>query len=107
MPGKTRDKTMFITENTCNGLEYVAHATAEAGLAYLLDSIGSDYENDFWTTGGRIITRSSASLDFNVWLHDSPGDAVQSLVSYDPDALPTALRLLADAIEAGLKAGME
>ena len=107
MPGETRDKIMFITESTYYGLEYVAHATAEAGVAYLLDSLGSDYANDFWTTDGKTISTNGASLDFTIWLHNSLGDAVQSLVSYDPDALPTALRLLADAIEAGLKAGME
>ena len=107
MPGKTRDKIMFITESTYYGLEYVAHATAEAGVAYLLDRIGSDHANDFWTTDGKTISTNDASLDFIIWLHDSPGDAVQALGFCDPDVMLAALRLLADAIEAGLKAGLE
>ena len=95
---------MYISENTKNGIEFAAHATAADAVQYLLAELGADYANDFWASAdGQIIVISSTSFrDFAVQVHASPRAAMQSIEGLDDDALPIALRALADAIAAGV-----
>lgn len=95
---------MYISENTKGNLEYVAHATAEDAVAHLLDSLGESYSEDFWPSkDGKSIKSSGKMYDFTIRVHAGPDAALKDLLNYDPEALPVALRALADAIDDGIK----
>ena len=118
---------MYISQSTYGGnLEFRAHETAREAVAYLLDSLGDDYKDDFWvsTNGARIVYGArvvygddyeddfartvygnNRGLDFDICVYPSASEAVNAQAGLDDYAAPYALRALADAVEAGVKAG--
>ena len=100
---------MFISGSTQYDCQtFKAHATAQDAVAYLLESLGSDYQNDFWANeDGTKILKGNRSLDFGVNVYDDAAEAIKLTTQYaDLDLLPTTLRKLADAIEQGILAGL-
>ena len=91
----------YVSVNTQHGWSYELHETAQEAVAHLLHEVGSDYANDFWASddGQSIIQSDSSCLDFGLYIFPSEEAALKDLHDMDFEALPHALRVLADAIE--------
>jgi len=101
---------MKVSLCTKDGLDFKAHATRRDAVAYLLDRLGPDHTSGpkakFWASkDGEQVLDDGRMHDFHVEIYDHHAGMVRHICSY-PD-VHVALRLLADAIEAGFNEGLE
>lgn len=99
---------MFISHTTQRGTEFKAHATRKEAVAYLLDNVGGDYAKDFWVSddGERIIENGHSRLGFSLVVYNSTKEAIEDQKYLHGESLPETLHSLADAIQAGIEAGL-
>lgn len=97
---------MIISEINKDSLRFAVHETRKEAVAYVLDALGPDYTSGpnarFWSSaeGLELMQSTHGMLDFGCRIYNSTGEALISLADYDDEAMPMALRALADAIEA-------
>jgi hypothetical protein len=105
-PDGMRNTTMFISEITKNGFEFVYHATAQAAVSHILTELGSDYTGGsdpaFWASadGAVLCQNSRRMLDFNARVHVSLDAAVSAQADLDDDVHAYVMTALRDRLAA-------
>jgi hypothetical protein len=90
---------MFFAEITKDEVAFKAFETEQDAVQWIIDELGSDYQNDFWVGSDGKLHRSGRCFDFTVCVHDSLASAIVNNSGLDPSAAIGVLRALSDAIE--------